>query len=30
VIERQDLDWALDRFEETLVEAARTPQPVPA
>jgi ornithine--oxo-acid transaminase len=30
VIERQDLDWALDRFEETLVEVAREPQPVPA
>ncbi|MBV9629632.1 MAG: ornithine--oxo-acid transaminase [Xanthobacteraceae bacterium] len=30
VIERQDLDWALDRFEETLAEVARKPQPVPA
>jgi len=30
VIERQDLDWALDRFEETIVEVARKPQPVPA
>jgi ornithine--oxo-acid transaminase len=30
VIERQDLYWALDRFEETLVEVARKPQPVPA
>ena len=30
VIERQDLDWALDRFEETLVDVARQPQPVPA
>jgi ornithine--oxo-acid transaminase len=29
VIEREDLDWALDRFEETLVEVARAPQPVP-
>ncbi len=30
VIARQDLDWALDRFEETLAEVARKPQPVPA
>jgi len=30
VIERRDLDWALDRFEETLAEVARKPQPVPA
>jgi ornithine--oxo-acid transaminase len=30
VIERQDLDWAIDQFEETLVEVARKPQPVPA
>jgi ornithine--oxo-acid transaminase len=28
VIERHDLDWALDRFEETLVEVARAPEPV--
>jgi ornithine--oxo-acid transaminase len=30
VIAREDLDWALDRFEETLAEVARKPQPVPA
>jgi ornithine--oxo-acid transaminase len=30
VIARQDLDCALDQFEETLVEVARKPQPVPA